>query len=63
MNQLFLNKTNQNNRGDKKSSPKKSFDFNLCKKNTINSINDVEHFLNNFHHYFKYFKLYKIMKK
>ena len=42
---------------------KKSFDFKLCKKNTLNSLYDVEHFLNNFHHYFKYFKIYKIMKK
>lgn len=63
MDKNFLNENNQNNRGEKKSPPKKSFNFNLCKKNTINSINDVEHFLNNFHHYFKYFKLYKIMKK
>ena len=59
----FLEPKNQNNRGDQKSPHKKSFDFKLYKKNTINSINDVEHFLNNFHHYFKYFKLYKIMKK
>lgn len=58
-----MDENNQNNRGEKKSPQKKSFNFNLCKKNTINSINDVEHFLNNFHHYFKYFKLYKIMKK
>lgn len=63
MDRLFLNENNQNNRGEKKSPPKKSFDFKLCKKNTINSINDVEHFLNNFQHYFKYFKLYKIMRK
>lgn len=52
---------NQNNRGEQKPPHKKN--FNLYKKNTINSINDVEHFLNNFHHYFKYFKLYKILKK
>lgn len=62
MNRLFLNEPNENNdRGDKKSPPKKN--FNLYKKNTLNSLYDVEHFLNNFHHYFKYFKLYKIMKK
>lgn len=59
----FLDKAIQNNRGEQASPPKKKFDFNSYKKNTINSINDVEHFLNNFHHYFKYFKLYKIMKK
>ncbi len=60
MDRLFLN---ENNRGEKNSPPKKSFDFKCCKKNTINSLYDVEHFLNNFQHYFKYFKLYKIMKK
>ncbi len=59
----LLDNNNQNNRGEQESPHKKKFDFNLYKKNTINSINDVEHFLNNFHHYFKYFKLYKIMKK
>lgn len=58
-----LDKNIQNNRGEKESPHKKSFDFKLYKKNTINSVNDVEHFLNNFHHYFKYFKLYKIIKK
>lgn len=63
MDKNLFYENNQNNRGEKKSPPKKSFNFNLCKKNTINSINDVEHFLNNFRHYFKYFKLYKIMKK
>ena len=63
MNRIFFNDNNENNRGEKNSPPKKSFNFNLCKKNTINSLNDVEHFLNNFHHYSKYFKLYKIMKK
>lgn len=59
----FLDKNNQNNRGEKNSSHKKSFDFNSYKKNTLNSIHDVEYFLNNFHHYFKYLKLYKIIKK
>lgn len=58
---LFI--SSHENRGEKKSPPKKSFDFKLYKKNTINSLNDVEKFLNNFEHYFKYFKLYKIMKK
>ena len=60
MNHYYLN---ENNRGEKNPPHKKSFNFNLYKKNTINSLNDVEHFLNNFNHYFKYFKLYKIMKK
>jgi hypothetical protein len=63
MNRIFLNENNQNNRGEKKSPQKKSFDFNLYKKNTINSINDVEHFLNNFNYYSKYLKLFKFMKK
>ncbi len=63
MNQIFFNENNQNNRGEKNPPPKKSFDFNLYKKNTIHSLNDVEHFLNNFHHYSKYFKLFKILKK
>ena len=62
MNRLFLNEPDFNdNRGDKKSPPKKN--FNVYKKNALNSLNDVERFLNNFQHYFKYFKLYKIMKK
>ncbi len=63
MNRIFLNENNQNNRGEKNSPHKKSFDFNLYKKNTINSIHDVEYFLNNFNHYLKYLKLYKIIKK
>ena len=64
MSHIFLSDNNENNRGEKNSPPKKkSFDFNLYKKNTINSLNDVEHFLNNFHHYSKYFKLFKILKK
>ena len=63
MDRVFFNENNQNNRGEKKSPHNKTFNFNLFKKNTINSINDVEHFLNNFHHYFKYFKLYGILKK
>ena len=50
MERIFLNENNQNNRGEKKSPQKKSFDFNLYKKNTINSLNDVEHILN----YLKY---------
>lgn len=63
MDRIFLNEKNQNNRGDKKSPHKKSFDFNLYKTNTLNSLNDVEHFLNNFHHYSKCFKLFKIIRK
>ncbi len=63
MERIFLNENNQNNRGEKNPPPKKSFDFKLYKKNTINSLNDVEYFLNNFQHYSKYFKLFKIMKK
>ena len=63
MDRIFLNENNKNNRGEKESPQKKSFDFNLYKKNTINSLNDVEHFLNNFQKYSRYFKLFKILKK
>ena len=56
------NNITNNNRGEKKSPPKKSFDFKLYKKNTMNSLKDVEHFLNNFQHYFKYYKLFKFFK-
>ncbi len=60
----FLSDNNgQQNRGEKNSPHKKSFDFNLYKKNTVNSLHDVENFLNNFHHYSRYFKIFKIMKK
>lgn len=52
----------QNNRGDKKSPPKKSFDFNLYKKNTIKSLNEVEHFLNNLKSVSKVIKIKKILK-
>lgn len=52
----------QNNRGEKKSPQKKSFDFKLCKKNTINSLNEIECFLNDLHHFFHYIKIYKIFK-
>ncbi len=55
----FLN----NNRGEKFSPQKKSFNFKLYKKNTINSLNDVEYFLNNFNTYFKYYKFLKFFKK
>lgn len=61
MNKIYFNENEKNNRGDKKSPPKKSFD--LYKKNTMDSLRDVESFLNNFHHYFKYLKIYKILKK
>lgn len=63
MNRIFLNSGEPENRGDKKTKNKKKIDFNLYKKNTINSINEVEHFLNNFNHFTKYLKLYKIIKK
>lgn len=56
------NNITNNNRGEKNSPPKKSFDFKLYKKNTMTSLKDVEHFLNNFQHYFKYYKLFKFFK-
>ena len=52
----------QNNRGEKESPPKKSFNFKLCKKNTIKSLNEIECFLNDLHHFFHYIKIYKIFK-
>lgn len=52
---------NQNNRGEKKS-PKKSFDFKLYKKNTIQSLNEIEHFLNNLKNVSKVIKIKKILK-
>lgn len=60
--QNYLINNYPENRGEKKSPPKKTFNFKLYKKNTIKSLNDVEYFLNNFNHLFKYIKLYKILK-
>ena len=70
MSRLFLssnepenrNEKNNENRGGKNPNNKK-FNFDLYKKNTINSINEVEYFLNNFNRFIKYLKLYKIIKK
>lgn len=50
------------NRGDKKSPHKKSFNFSNYKKNTIKSLNEIEYFLNNFEKFSRYIKLYKILK-
>ncbi len=61
MEQYYLNNS-QKNREDKKSSQKKSFDFKLYKKNTINSLNDVEYFLNNYEKYKHLLKIYKLFK-
>ena len=58
MNRIFLNSNQTENRNDKK-----KLDFNLYKKNTINSLNNVEYFLNNFNNFFRYLKLYKLIKK
>ncbi len=52
---------NQNNRGENKP-PKKSFDFKLYKKNTIQSLNEIEHFLNNLKNVSKVIKIKKILK-
>ena len=62
MNHHFLDFKEEENRYDKKSPSKKKFNFDLYKKNTINSIYDVEYFLNNFNHILKSIKLYKIIK-
>ncbi len=63
MSRLFLNSSEPENRGEKNLKNKKKINFDLCKKNTINSINEVEYFLNNFNRFIKYVKLYKIIKK
>ena len=55
----YLTNNEENNRGEKKSPQKKSFNFKLYKKNTINSLNEVEHFLNDFQGFWDYVKLYK----
>ena len=62
MDRIFFNSNESENRGEKIKN-KKHFNFDLYKKNTLNSLNDVEYFLNNFNHFFKYLKLYKIIKK
>jgi len=58
----YLINNSQNNRGEKKSPQKKSFNFKSCKKNTIKSLNEIEYFLNNLNRAFKYIKVYKIFK-
>ncbi len=63
MSRLFLNSNEPEKRGNKNLNNKKKNNFDLYKKNTINSINDVEYFLNNFNRFIKYIKLYKIIKK
>ena len=63
MSRLFLNSNEPENRGKKNLNNKKKMNFDLYKKNAINSINDVEYFLNNFNYFIKYIKLYKIIKK
>lgn len=52
----------QNNRGEKKTPHKKSFNFKSCKKNTLKSLHDVEYFLNNFKKFTRYMRIYKIFK-
>ena len=56
----YLINNKEKNRSEKKSPHKKSFDFKLCKKNTIHSLNEIEYFLNNLNTAFKYIKIYKI---
>ena len=53
---------NENNRGEKKTPPKKSFNLKSCKKNTINSLNEVECFLGNLKNISKKIKIKKILK-
>lgn len=61
-NNLIYNNINNDSRGDKKTPPKKKFDFKSCKNNTIKSLNDVEYFLNNLHKFSKCMHLYKFFK-
>ena len=61
MKKIFTNSNEKENRNEKNN--KKHFNFDLYKKNTINSLNDIEYFLNNFNHFFKYLKLYKLIRK
>ena len=58
----YLTNNEENNRGEKKSPQKKSFNFKLYKKNTINSLNEIEHFLNNLKNVSKIIKIKKILK-
>lgn len=59
----LINSSEHENRGDRKSPPKKkSFDFKSYQKNTINSLHDIEYFLNNVNQAFRYIKIYKIFK-
>lgn len=59
----YLMNNSQNNRGEKKSPPKKKkLSFKTYKKNTINSLNEIEYFLNNLNKAFRYIKIYKIFK-
>ena len=60
---LYRAENNREPEKKEKLKSKKKFDFNLYKKNTINSLNDVEYFLKNFNHLVKYLKLYSILKK
>lgn len=51
-----------NKRGDKKSPPKKTFNFKTYKKNTLKSLNDVEYFLNNYKKFKQFIRIYKLFK-
>ena len=51
-----------NKRGDKKSHPKKTFNFKTYKKNTLKSLNDVEYFLNNYKKFKQFIRIYKLFK-
>ena len=51
-----------NKRGDKKSPPKKTFNFKTYKKNTLKSLNDVEYFLNNYKKFKQFIRVYKLFK-
>jgi hypothetical protein len=42
--------------------PKKKFNIQQYKKNTIHSLIETEQFLNNLQNFYKYIKLYKLLK-
>ena len=47
---------------NKKTPPKKKFNFKSLKKDTCTSLNDVECFLNKFSNFIKYVKLVNLLK-
>lgn len=65
---IFYNTSSEKNERDfeekkpSSSKPKKKFNFNEKKKNTIKSLNEVEYFLNDFKRFKRFMHLYKFFK-